>query len=100
MNGRPPFHFAYGWNVEVERVNNLRFIKFVSVVSSSDHIQLDDTAGLWFRNNVPDFLMNPVVDHVPYRSNPFVFSILVVSLGNGRAFCEILPIRLRAMGRG
>lgn len=100
MNGRPPFHFAYGWNVEVERVNNLRFIKFVSVVSSSDHIQPGDTAGWWFRNNVPDFLMNPVVDYVPYRSNPFVFAILIVSLSNGRAFCEIPPLRLRARGSG
>lgn len=67
MNGRPPFHFAYVWNVEVGKVN---------------------------------FLMNLVVDHVLYRSNPFVFSILVVSLGKGRAFCEILPLRLRSRGRG
>ena len=74
VNGRSLFNFAYGWNVEVEKVNNSRFIKFDLLVSPSDHIQLEDTAG-WFRNNVPDFLMNSIVNHVPYRSNSYVFDL-------------------------
>ena len=67
------FNFSYGWNAEV---GNEKSIKLSQVVLPSNHLQLGDTAGLFFSHNghirirIPAI---PTIEGYPISANPYVF---------------------------